>query len=95
MRVAQPDLFAQKPGQSKPAHNESPAFVESVRQESLASLAVVQAATALPWPDLTGFLLAERRFWSLLHWLPEEEGASLRRDCDAHMDRIWDLVHSG
>lgn len=67
------------------------AFVDRIRRELTATLAMVRAADALPWPDLTQMTLAEMRYRSIARYLPEEEAAQLRSDFDAEMMRIYEI----
>ncbi|MGH7057437.1 MAG: hypothetical protein ACREFZ_06060, partial [Acetobacteraceae bacterium] len=64
----QKDLFAVDAGEIGPASPSEPIpadFVERIRQELRTTLASVQAAQALPWPDLTNSYVAELRFESI------------------------------
>ncbi len=95
MTNSQLDLFSRgQPQGGRPAHSAfqeaPPELVERVRAELTATLARVQAAEALPWPDLTQTTLAELRFNSIAGWLPEDEGASLRAAFAAEMSRLYE-----
>lgn len=67
----------------------SPEFVERIRSELTATLAMVRAADRLPWPDLTRTTLAELRFRSIVRWLPAEEAEALRAAFDTEIDRLY------
>ena len=64
-------------------------FVERIRQELLATLALVREATYLPWANLTSSTLAEMRFKSIAGWLPQPEADSLRDLFEAELVRIY------
>ena len=65
-------------------------FVAQIRAELNSTLALVQSAELLPWPDLTRTTLAELRFNSIARWLPEGEAAALHQAFDAEMTRLYD-----
>ncbi|HTN11291.1 MAG TPA: hypothetical protein VL154_10000 [Acetobacteraceae bacterium] len=97
----QPDLFTaphDNPAARQPANgglSEPPdaAFVDGIRQELMATLAKVQAATdGLPWRDLTAAYLAEMRFRSVSRWLPATEAERLVAMFDAELDRLYALL---
>jgi hypothetical protein len=99
-RVAQqPDLFALQADQSggnDPVYwmEEPPPedFIQRIRDELLATLAMVQTANSLPWPNLTRMTLAELRFNSITNWLPKTEAVALRTEFAAAMVRIYAIV---
>lgn len=67
-----------------------PEFVERIRSELLATLALAREATYLPWANLTKATLAELRFKSIADWLPQPEADSLRDAFEAELVRIYD-----
>ena len=88
MSADQPDLFANI-APPEPTKMEVPEeFVEGIRQELLATLARLEGTAVFVRDDLLPALVGERRFWSLLNWLPPDEGAALRVRFDAEMDRV-------
>lgn len=62
-------------------------FVEEKRRELRATLRLVREAERMPW-DILAEIHAERRFLSISHWLPEAEGAALREQFVAEMERL-------
>lgn len=64
-------------------------LVERIRQEMQATLARVQAAEVLPWPDLTKTYLAELRFESIAGWLPAEEAEAFKAAFGREMERLY------
>jgi hypothetical protein len=64
-------------------------FVQRIRDELEATLALARGAVRLPWPDLTRATLAELRFHSIARWLPGGEAAALRAAFEAEMARLW------
>jgi hypothetical protein len=84
----QPDLFAE-PNASR-ARPPMPAdFVERIRKELTATLALARAAAQLPWKDPTAATLAELRFNSIAGWLPDAEAERLRASFAVEMQRLW------
>ncbi|HMU53104.1 MAG TPA: hypothetical protein PKA13_25250 [Geminicoccaceae bacterium] len=67
------------------------AFVDRIRRELVATLAMVRAADSLPWPDLTQMTLAEMRFRSIARYLPDDEATELVAAFDAAMERIYEI----
>lgn len=95
MRTQQLDLFGEPPEpSSNPMHGmtEPPpaAFVERIRAELLATLALAREATYLPWANLTSSTLAELRFKSIADWLPKAEADALRDAFEAELVRIYE-----
>ncbi len=95
-RGAEPaDLFADGAAgtgdtpQDGPASADFADLAERVRQELRATLARVQAAETLPWPNLTKTYLAEMRFESIAGWLPGEEAEALKAAFGKEMDRLY------
>lgn len=64
-------------------------LVERVRRELRATLARVQGADVLPWPDLTVTYLAELRFDSISGWLPGDEARALKQAFGTEMERLY------
>lgn len=69
-----------------------PEFVDRIRRELTATLALVTGAAELPWHDLTAATLAELRFKSVADWLPAEEADDLRERFGREMLRLWDVA---
>lgn len=92
-RVAdQADLFAGE-GRASSAAPSAPAdFIDRIREELHATLACVQAAHVLPWPDLTRTYVAELRFESIARWLPPEEARALTEAFGTEMERLYRAV---
>ena len=93
----QPDLFAPQTdlfdGGSVMSFEPPPAdFVQRIRSELVETLALVLAATGLPWPDLTQATLAELRFNSIAGWLPQDEAERLRRDFATELARLYEAA---
>lgn len=59
------------------------AFIDKIRRELMATLEMVRATEALPWPEM--------RYRSIVRYLPEDEAARLRADFDAEMMRIYEI----
>jgi hypothetical protein len=87
----QPDLFA---GLQQPARRPEmpPEFVERIRRELNATLALVTKSTELPWRDPTAATLAELRFKSVADWLPSREADDLRNRFGREMLRLWEAA---
>lgn len=87
----QADLFdagsGAGPGEAPPED-----FVARIRGELRGTLALVQAAAALPWPDLTRATLEELRFRSVAGWLPAGEAKALRAAFDTEMQRLYEAA---
>jgi hypothetical protein len=87
----QPDLFGSlnttQPREPMPAE-----FVERIRGELVATLAMARQADALPWRDLTAATLAELRFNSIAGWLPPDEANGLRQDFGREMIRLYEIA---
>lgn len=64
-------------------------FIQGVRNELCATLALARSAATFPWRDLTQTYMVEMRFNSVSNWLPREEAVSLRRQFAAEMDRLY------
>lgn len=90
------DLFGDQPTRAGKAASvgtfiPDAAFVEKIRRELVGTLAMVRAADALPWPDLTQMTLAEMRFRSISRYLSDDEAGRLCAAFDAAMERIYDI----
>jgi hypothetical protein len=88
---AQADLFGSDP---QPAPEQAvtvdAAFVQRIRDELHATLAMVAAADRDPWATPTQGALAQLRFQSIAStWLPAGEAAELWRRFDAELLRIY------
>ena len=64
-------------------------FVERIRNELSATLALARGAERLPWKDPTAATLAELRFNSIAGWLPEPEAEGFRAQFSVQMRRLW------
>ena len=64
-------------------------FIQAIRDELLATLALARGSAAFPWPDLTQTSMVEMRFNSMSNWLPRVEALGLRREFAAEMDRLY------
>lgn len=64
------------------------AFIQDIRAELNATLALTRDAATLPWPDAEGALRAEMRVRSMSRWLPTAEAAALVEAFDREMDRL-------
>ena len=69
-----------------------PEFVERIRRELTATLALVTGSVELPWRDLTAATLAELRFKSIADWLPTDEADDLREKFGREMLRLWEVA---
>jgi hypothetical protein len=67
-------------------------FVQGIRDELCATLALARCAAAFPWPDLTQTYMVEMRFNSMSNWLPRQEAVVLRRQFAAEMDRLYEAA---
>jgi hypothetical protein len=66
-------------------------FIERIRAELTATLAKARGAARMPWKDLTAATLAELRFKSITHWLPDAEAAALSEAFVREMARLWTI----
>src|SRR3954447_15108576 len=96
LRIAGPQLGLF--GEAQPSLEELPPtgfepppadFVQRIRDELEATLALARLAARLPWPDLTRATLAELRVHSIARRPPGEGGAALRAAFEAEMARLW------
>jgi hypothetical protein len=67
-------------------------FIQSIRNELCATLALARSAATFPWRDLTQTYMVEMRFNSMSNWLPREEALALRRQFAAEMDRLYEAA---
>jgi hypothetical protein len=67
-------------------------FIQGIRDELGATLALARAAATFPWPDLTKTYMVEMRFNSMSNWLPRQEAVGLRRELAAEMDRLYEAA---
>jgi hypothetical protein len=67
-------------------------FVARIRDELTDTLAMVRAASELPWKDLTRATLAELRFNSVARWLPADEATMLRKQFQCEMIRLYEIA---
>lgn len=94
----QPDLFAAAPGSATGSWvdqlDEHPgeAFIQRIRDELNATLALARGAATFPWPDLTRTYVVEMRVNSVSNWLPRAEAVALRRAFAAEMDRLYEAA---
>jgi hypothetical protein len=91
MTSRQPDLFAPDP-QSElfDEEVETPTYrpdLDQVRARMNRILAEVRAAEKLPW-DADQLLVYRTIFPQMAGWLPEEEGAQLKFEFEAEMERL-------
>jgi len=91
------DLFASEASQGgTPAEAFEPPpedFIQRLRDELNATLALAQGAPRFPWRDLTQTMITEMRFHSIaVIWMPAAEATGLRAAFDAEMARLY-AVH--
>ncbi|HVC59206.1 MAG TPA: hypothetical protein VND19_02435 [Acetobacteraceae bacterium] len=67
-------------------------FIQGIRDELCATLALARAAATFPWPDLTQTYMVEMRVNSMSRWLPRHEAVVLRREFAAEMDRLYEAA---
>lgn len=87
----QPDLFNAAPqadlfggGAAQPTYRPD---LDKVRARIQRILGVAKAAHTFPW-DMSRASLYRTIFPQLTHWLPEDEGARLRREFEAELARL-------
>jgi hypothetical protein len=92
----QPDLFA-RPADAPidslvDTLEEHPGeeFIQRIRDDLNAKLALVRDAARFPWPNLTRVYSEEMRINSMSRWLPRTEAIALRRAFAAEMDRLYE-----
>ena len=90
------NLFGDRPGHGQSAFDllepPEPDFVDEIRTELVATLALARQAATLPWRDLTRATLAELRFNSIAGWLPDDEAAALRAAFAIEMTRLYAIA---
>jgi len=64
-------------------------FIQRIRDELLATLALARRSATLPWGDLLQAVMAEQRVKSMSDWLPRHEADALRRDFAVEMARLY------
>ena len=67
-------------------------FIQGIRDELCATLALARGAATFPWRDLTQTYMVEMRFNSMSNWLPRQEAVTLRRQFAAEMDRLYEAA---
>ena len=88
MSAAQHDLF----GTASHAGEE---IVALVRARLHATLALVKAAEAMPWPDQLAIIREDNAFRFGKDVLPRAEGAALWAEFDAEMNRLYAIMNEG
>lgn len=68
-------------------------FIQGIRDELCATLALARSAATFPWPNLTQTYMVEMRFNSMSNWLPRQEAVALRRQFAAEMDRLYEAAN--
>jgi hypothetical protein len=92
MPVLQHDLFGTA---SQAPEQPSDEIVALVRGRLHATLALVKAAEAMPWPDLLSIIREDNAFRFGKDVLPRAEGAALWAEFDAEMDRLYAIMNNG
>ncbi len=67
-------------------------FIQGIRDELCATLALARSAVTFPWTDLTQTYMVEMRFNSMSNWLPRQEAVTLRRQFASEMDRLYEAA---
>ena len=67
-------------------------FIQGIRDELLATLALARSSESFPWSDLTRTYMVEMRFNSMSNWLPRREAVALRREFSSEMDRLYEAA---
>ncbi len=92
MSSQQADLF----GDSTSAREQpNEAFVATIRARLLASLALVKAATVMPWSDMLTIIREDNSFRYDKDVLPAREGAALWAEFNVEMDRLYAIMNEG
>ncbi len=90
----QPDLFTAEPDPDNPAASldEPPdeAWIQRIREEMNATVALAQRSAKLPWGNLTQSMMAEMVFDGKVCWLPKAEAYALRAALAVELERLWD-----
>jgi hypothetical protein len=92
MSEAQADLFGTASPAGAPPGDE---IVAIVRARLHATLALVRAADAMPWPDQLAIIREDNAFRFGKDVLPPAEGAALWAAFDAEMDRLYAIMNAG
>jgi hypothetical protein len=92
MSVLQDDLFGTAPSTSAQPSDE---IVALVRSRLHATLALVKAATAMPWPDQLTIIREDNAFRFGKDVLPRDEGAALWSQFDNEMNRLYAIMNEG
>ncbi len=92
MPAAQADLFA---APSRAAERPSDEVAALVRARLHATLALVKAAEAMPWPDTLSIIREDNAFRFGKDALSPDEGAALWAEFDAEMDRLYAVMNEG
>jgi hypothetical protein len=66
-------------------------FIQRIRDDLNAKLALVRVAERFPWPNLTRVYSEEMRINSMSRWLPYAEAVVLRRAFACEMDRLYEI----
>ena len=92
MSAAQHDLFG-----TAPHGGEAPGYeiVALVRARLHATLALVKAAEAMPWPDQLAIIREDNAFRFGKDVLLRAEGAALWAEFDAEMNRLYAIMNEG
>ncbi len=88
----QRDLFQDDPPQAAQPSDE---VVTIMRARLHATLALVKAATEMPWPDTLAIIREDNAFRFGKDALPPAEGAALWAEFDAEMDRLYAIMNAG
>jgi hypothetical protein len=92
MSVMQDDLFGPV---SRANEQPSDEIVALVRGRLHATLALVKAADAMPWPDQLTIIREDNAFRFGKDVLPRDEGAALWAEFDAEMNRLYAIMNEG
>lgn len=92
MSDAQADLFA---APSRPGEPPGDEVVALVRARLHATLALVKASEAMPWPDQLAIIREDNAFRFGKDVLPPDEGAALWAEFDAEMERLYAVMNRG
>ena len=92
MSASQADLFESP---SRASEQPSDEIVSLVRARLHATLALVKAADAMPWPDQLAIIREDNAFRFGKDALPAAEGAALWAEFDVEMDRLYAVMNEG
>ncbi len=84
------DLFGHNQPDPSDGDHETPVYradPDEVRADLLRILAEARAAKTMPW-DSSKLSLYQTIFPQMTNWLPEDEGAQLRFEFEAEMERL-------